>query len=450
MSGVVSARVLVVEDDPSLQEVMCAELRERGQYVVGAESVAAALAELRRNEFDVALLDLMLPDGSGIDVLRAIADESLAIEAIVLTGYAALDTAIEAMKLGAYDYLTKPTRMDELELLVRKAAEKAGLRKENASLRARLERQDPTLGLVGEDKAIQALLASIDRIAVSDLPVLIQGESGTGKELVARALHRRGDRAAQPFVAVNCAAIGETLLESELFGHEKGAFTGAMLRKPGMFELADRGVLFLDEVGEIAASVQSKLLRAVETREFYRVGGTRPVRSDVRIVSASNRDLKREAQEGRFREDLYFRLNGVTLVLPPLRDRPDDIPLLALFFLNRLEGKRRTLTHRAIERLKAYPWPGNVRELQMVIRRAALLSSSEALDAGDIPLEVRKPDWRSLVRPGLTLDELEREYIAMVLKQHGGHRGKTAAALGLDAKTLYNKLGPERPRRGRA
>ena len=448
MSGAVSVRVLVLEDDPALAEVVCAELRERGHVTVSVEGVSAAREELRRSDFEVALLDLMLPDGSGIDVLRHIAEESLATEAIVLTGYAALDTAIEAMKLGAYDYLTKPVRMDELEVLILKAAEKAGLRRENASLRARLERQEADFGIVTEDKAMRALLGTLDRVAGSDLPVLIQGESGTGKELVARALHRRGDRAAQPFVAVNCAAISETLLESELFGHEKGAFTGALLRKPGMFELADRGVLFLDEVGEIAPAVQSKLLRAVETREFYRVGGTRPVRSDVHILSATNKDLKKESQEGRFREDLYFRLNGVTLALPPLRERPDDIPLLAMHFLDRLTGKKRTLTRRAIDRLKAYPWPGNVRELQMVIRRAALLSAGDALDADDLPLDVRKPDWRSLVKPGLTLAELEREYIATVLKQNDGHRGKAAQALGIDAKTLYNKLGPGRSRRG--
>jgi DNA-binding NtrC family response regulator len=447
MSDGVSARILVVEDDPALAEVMVTELRARGHHVVTADRVASALEILKEAEFDVALLDVMLPDGSGISVLSALRAESLPTEAIVLTGHGALDTAIEAMKLGAYDYLTKPTRMDELDLLVRNAAEKVGLRKENASLRARLDCQDGGVGIVTEDPAMKALLATIDQVASSDLPVLIQGESGTGKELVARALHRRGDRAAQPFVAVNCAALSETLLESELFGHERGSFTGALLRKPGLFELADRGVLFLDEVGEIAPTVQSKLLRAVETREFYRVGGTRSVRSDVRVVAATNKDLKQAVQDGGFREDLYFRLNGVTLTLPPLRDRPTDIPLLALHVLDTGSGKKRGLTRKAIERLRSYPWPGNVRELQMVIRRAALLSPAEILDVDDLPLDVRKPDWRSLVRPGLTLQELEREYIATVLAQNDGHRGKAARALGIDAKTLYNRLGPDRPRR---
>jgi transcriptional regulator with PAS, ATPase and Fis domain len=238
----------------------------------------------------------------------------------------------------------------------------------------------------------------------------------------------------------------ETLLESELFGYEKGAFTGAQLRKPGMFELADRGVLLLDEIGDVPASVQVKLLRAVETREFFRVGGTRPVRLDVRIVSATNRDLKKATQEGSFREDLYFRLNGLTLSLPPLRERKCDIALLAVHFLDRVPGEKRTLTRRAIEKLESYAWPGNVRELDMVVRRAAVLSSARTLDAEDLPLEVRQADWKSTPRTGRTLAEMEREYIDQVLAGNHGHRGRTAKALGIDAKTLYNKLGPEQPR----
>jgi two-component system, NtrC family, response regulator AtoC len=448
MTETVSARILVLEDDKALSEILCDELRARGHMAVAAETVADGLDQLKQSEFEVALLDLMLPDGSGIDVLQRISDEDLGMEAIVLTGFATVDTAIKAMKLGAYDYVTKPARMEELELLVAKAAEKSRLRRENATLRRRLERQDSSDGMVTEDPVMADLVATLERVAPSDIPVLIQGESGTGKELVARALHRLSSRASQPFVAINCGAVPENLLESELFGHEKGAFTGALIRKPGLFEAADRGVLFLDEVGEIAGSVQVKLLRALETKEFFRVGSTRPVRADVRLVSATNKNVKTEMQEGRFREDLYYRLNGVTLKLPPLRERKGDVPLLARHFLDRFApGKK--LTSKALDTLQAYGWPGNVRELQMVIQRAAILSDKENLDEGDLPLDLREGSgWKSAaVRTGLSLAEMEKEYIETVLRQNEGHRGKTARALGIDPKTLYNKLGPERPRR---
>jgi DNA-binding NtrC family response regulator len=448
MAEPTAVRILVLEDDKALSEVLCDELRARGHMAVAAETVAEGLENLKQSEFEVALLDLMLPDGSGIDVLQRISDEDLGVEAIVLTGFATVDTAIKAMKLGAYDYVTKPARMEELELLVGKAAEKARLRRENATLRRRLERQDPSDGMVTDDAAMKDLVATLDRVAPSDIPVLIQGESGTGKELVARALHRLSPRAAHPFVAINCAAVPEALLESELFGHEKGAFTGALIRKPGLFEAADKGVLFLDEVGEMSGSVQVKLLRALETKEFFRVGSTRPVRADVRVVSATNKNVKAEMQEGRFREDLYYRLNGVTLKLPPLRDRKGDVPLLARHFLDRFApGKK--LTAKALETLQAYAWPGNVRELAMVMQRAAILSSKDALDDGDLPLDLRDAGgWKSAaVKTGLSLAEMEKEYIETVLRQNEGHRGKTARALGIDPKTLYNKLGPERPRR---
>jgi DNA-binding NtrC family response regulator len=440
-------RMLVVEDDKALSEIVCEELRERGHMAVAAETVAEGLEQLKQSEFEVALVDLMLPDGSGIDILKRIADEGLATEAIVLTGYATVDTAIQAMKLGAYDYVTKPARMEELEVLVAKAAEKSRLRRENSHLRRRLEGQPAAAdGIVTDDATMHELMATLERVAPSDLPVLIQGESGTGKELIARAVHRLSARNVQPFVAINCGAVPENLLESELFGHEKGSFSGALSRKPGLFEVADKGVLFLDEVGEISQGMQVKLLRAIESKEFFRVGGTRPVRTDVRLVSATNKNVKTEMQEGRFREDLYYRLNGVTIRLPPLRERKADIPLLARHFLDRFSAKKK-LTARAMETLQNYGWPGNVRELQMVMQRAAILSSSDTLDAADLPLDVRDQNWKAAaVKTGLSLADMEKEYIETVLKEHDGHRGKTARALGIDPKTLYNKLGPERPR----
>jgi two-component system, NtrC family, response regulator AtoC len=447
MAETSSVRMLVVEDDRALSEVLCDELRARGHMAVAAETVAEGREQLKQSDFEVALVDLMLPDGSGIDILKQIHDDDLPMEAIVLTGYATVSTAIEAMKLGAYDYVTKPARMEEIEVLVQKAAEKSRLRRENVSLRVRLRQHDAAQGLVTEDAAMKDLLATLERVAPADLPVLIQGETGTGKELVARAVHRLSPRADQAFVAINCGAVSETLLESELFGHEKGAFTGALQRKPGLFEVADRGVLFLDEVGEIAPSVQIKLLRALESKEFFRVGGTRPVRSDVRLVSATNKDLKHATQTGEFREDLYYRLNGVTLRLPPLRERKDDIALLARHFLDRFAPEKK-LSARALQMLQQYTWPGNVRELLMLIQRACVLTASDTIDAEELPLDVRDQNWKSAaVRTGLTLAEMEKEYIETVLQENEGHRGKTARALGIDPKTLYNKLGPERPRK---
>jgi DNA-binding NtrC family response regulator len=443
----VGIRMLVVEDDKALSEIVCEELRARGHMAVAAETVTEGLDQLKQSEFEVALVDLMLPDGSGIEILKRIADEGLPTEAIVLTGYATVDTAIQAMKLGAYDYVTKPARMEELEILVVKAAEKSRLRRENAHLRRRLEGHVAGDGIVTDDAGMRDLMATVERVAPSDLPVLIQGESGTGKELIARLVHRMSARNVHPFVAINCGAVPESLLESELFGHEKGSFSGALSRKPGLFEVADKGVLFLDEVGEITPAVQVKLLRAIETKEFFRVGGTRPVRTDVRIVSATNKNVKAEMQEGRFREDLYYRLNGVTVKLPPLRERKADVALLARHFLDRYAPKKK-LTIRAIESLQTYAWPGNVRELQMVIQRAAILTPSDTLDAPDLPLDVRDTNWKAAaVKTGLSLADMEKEYIETVLRENEGHRGKTARALGIDPKTLYNKLGPERPRK---
>ena len=437
-------RVLVVEDDEALREVLRDELSARGYDAVGAETVAAAIGRVAAEEFDVAVLDLMLPDGSGIEVLKRIAEDGLNTEVIVLTGYATVATAIEAMKLGAYDYLTKPTPLEELHLLVAKAAEKARLRRENAALKAQVEHLKPISGIVTQAPEMQELLDLVERVAAADIPVLIQGETGTGKELVARAIHSRSPRAAHPFVAINCSAVSENLLESELFGHERGAFTGAVERKPGLLEVADHGVFFLDEVGDVAPTVQVKLLRALETGEFLRVGGTRAVRADVRVVSATHKDLRRAVRDGEYREDLYHRLNGVTIELPPLRDRKGDIALLATHFLELSSGGKKSFTPRCLEVLESYSWPGNVRELRMVVQRAAILARSDTVDPKDLLLELW--DWRHKGSwKGLTLAEVEREYITQVLAQHQGHRGKAAKTLGIDPKTLYNKLKSDSP-----
>ncbi len=437
-------KMLVVEDDRALAEILCEELAARGYEVEHADTVSAALALVEGGDFDVGLLDLTLPDGSGIDVLKRIAETALPMEVIVLTGNADVSTAIEAMKLGAYDYLTKPARVEELEVRVAKAAEKARLRRENWALGERLRRQTLVEGILTEDPAMKAVLDTMAQVAASDLSVLIVGESGTGKELVARGVHRLSPRAAHPFMAVSCAALPETLLESELFGHERGAFTGALERKPGLIELADRGVLFLDEIGEAPLSVQVKLLRVLEMREVLRVGGTRPVRCDVRIVSATSREIKEEMEAGRFRRDLYYRLNGVTLALPPLRERGDDVALLARHFANRF-APGKTLSPRTLAALRGYTWPGNVRELGMAIQRAAVLTKESVIEPADLPLDVTGGGRTSFLGAKLTLAELEREYIATVLVQNSGNRGKTARDLGINSKTLYNKLRQPKP-----
>jgi DNA-binding NtrC family response regulator len=431
--------VLVLEDDASFGAVVEDELGRRGFLVARESTVKGALDRIEDGGFDVALLDLELPDGSGLDVLREITESGLATEALVLTGHAQVETALQAMRLGAYDYLSKPPRLEELHVQVVKAAEKARLRAENVAMRRQLRRHEPLQGFVTQDAAMKQGLATVERAAGSVLPVLIQGETGTGKELIARALHEQSPRRPFPFVPINCAALPEALIESELFGHERGAFTGAVERKTGLFEVATRGTVFLDEIGELGQLLQARLLRVIETQEFFRVGGTKPVHVDVRVVSATNRDLRAEVEAQRFREDLYYRLNGVTIRLPPLRERRGDVPLLARHFLDRA-GPGRMLDAGALEVLTGYDWPGNVRELEMVVLRAALLSTETVIRSEDLPLEVRPRATPRVLRTDLTLEQMEREYVHAVFEKNRGHRGRTAEALGIDPKTLYNKL----------
>jgi DNA-binding NtrC family response regulator len=442
---VAELRVLVVEDEESLSQLLCEVLEQAGFETVSAPTIADARKQLARIEPDVIFLDMNLPDGSGLEVLRQVREENLPTEVIVLTGDTTLSTAVGAMKLGAYDYLSKPPRPEELEALALKGGEKARLLRENAALHRRLEREQTVPGLITDDPALKSQLGVLLRAAGSELPILIQGESGTGKELIARAVHKSSPRAAFPFVAVNCAAVPENLVESELFGHEKGAFTGASDRKPGLFEVAGSGVVFLDEIGEIATSVQAKLLRALETREFFRVGGTRVIKSQARVVAASNRDLLSEAEAGRFRQDLYFRLAGVILTVPPLRERPKDVRLLAHHFLTSV-GCKKAISPEALAALDAYSWPGNVRELRMVMERTAILAAGEAILPTDLRLGGPRPRTEGPWRIDMTLAEVEDAHIRAVLEHHKGRRAKAARALGIDPKTLYNKLGPEKAR----
>ncbi len=377
----------MVDDEEALAELIATALGEAGYEVSVAHSVAEAEALLRIREFEVALLDMHLPDGTGTEVLRRLIEEGALTETIVLTGDRDIASAIEVMKLGASDYLVKPTPIADLEIAVGQARERHRLRAENQVLRVRLGRYETQAAIVTEDPVFLQVIESLSQLGPSDLPVLIQGESGTGKEMMARALHDASRRRMEPFVAVNCSAVPENLIESELFGYERGAFTGAIERKPGLLEVADRGTLFLDEIDHMGVAVQAKLLRVLETQEFVRLGSARTIRSHVRLVSGAHQDLGELTAAGGFRQDLYYRINGATLRLPPLRDRPRDLLPLALHFL-KLHGHKRGLSPRALEALKAYPWPGNVRELEMVIRRASVLTQGDLIEPRDLPFGV--------------------------------------------------------------
>jgi two-component system, NtrC family, response regulator AtoC len=434
-------RVLVADDERNLRELLVRELSRKGHAVEGVGDGEAALERLRDDPPDVLILDMRMPRLEGIDVLRRLAEQSEAPQVIVTTGFQEVSSAVEAMKLGAYDYLTKPARIEELDILVRKAAEKGRLIRHNVALRDRLDPPAPAGGIITASAKMEEVLRLIDRVAPTDSTVLVLGESGTGKELVARAIHDRSQRASQAFVAIHCGALPREVLESELFGHEKGAFTGAVNAKPGLIELADGGTLLLDEIGEMEPESQVKLLRVLETRSFFRVGGTRSRTVDMRLVVATNRDLAEAIRQGQFRQDLFYRINTISVTLPPLRDRREDVRVLAEHFLeqNAQYGRKR-LAPETLARLEAYDWPGNVRELQHIIQRGAILGAGEILQPADLPPEIQHGDPVPSALAAGSLESMERQHIVVTLKQVGGHRGKAAALLGIDPKTLYRKL----------
>ncbi|HSD19071.1 MAG TPA: sigma-54 dependent transcriptional regulator [Anaeromyxobacter sp.] len=384
-------RVLVVDDEPTLLRALEALLEQKGYAVVALDSPIAATQRLAQEDFDVALLDIKMPQLSGLELLNAVKHRRPEVEVIMMTGHATVETALAAVKAGAYDFLTKP--FDDVELVARavaKAAERKRLFDRNRELEIQLrEREGGSEGLVGNSAGIREVTRMIEAVAYSSATVLVTGESGTGKELVARALHARSPRRGHPFVALNCGALTETLLESELFGHVKGAFTGAQRDQKGLFDAADGGTIFLDEIGDIPLSTQVRLLRVLQEGEIKRVGSADSVRVDVRVIAATHRDLPKLVKSGRFREDLFYRLNVINIPLPPLRERVDDVPLLAHHFLrryaDRLGKKVRTLAPEAVELLCGYRWPGNVRELENAIERAVVLCRGEAVGAGDLP-----------------------------------------------------------------
>ena len=440
------AHLLVVDDEASARSTLALLLRKRGHRVAEAEGVTAAAKLLAEEVFDLVVTDLRMPDGDGLDVLRATKAHAPATEVILLTAYAEWKSAKEAIRLGALDYFEKGQEPDELYHRIDKALAGRALRRENENLRAQLRERYGLPGLIAQSPAMQAVLDLVERVAPTDATLLIQGESGTGKEVIAKAVHHASARAARPFVAVNCGAVPETLLESELFGYMRGAFTGAAAAKPGLFEEADGGTLLLDEIAEMPASLQVKLLRALQSGEVRRLGATQSMTIDVRVIAATHGDLAALIGEGRFREDLYYRLNVIQIVLPPLRDRREDIPALAAHFLARAAGKlgrERRLSPPALERLLRYPWPGNVRELENAVERAAILSRSDRVEPDDLPPHVsaglQLGPSPALPRQ-ITLADAERAHILQTLERFGRNHSGAAEALGIGRTTLWRKL----------
>ena len=438
--------LLVVDDDQVARELLAETLGREGYRVRVAGGGEEAVRLAGGEPFDMALVDLRMPDLDGLAVLKQLAMIQPDLPVVILTAFATIETAIEAVNTGAFDYLSKPFRMEEIKIVVRRTLDARRLARENLQFRQELRARYGFEGLVGQSHQMVEIYKLIARMAALDTTVLIDGETGTGKELVARAIHGASARAARPFVVVDCAALPEALFESELFGHERGAFTGAFAARRGLLETSVGGTCFLDEIGELPAPLQAKLLRTLQEHSIRRVGGNDAVPVDVRIVVATNRDLRRLVADGGFRDDLYYRLNVVTITVPPLRERASDIPLLAQHFLEMFARR----TGRAIKRLapesvtllSGYRWPGNVRELEHVIERAMALSSSETLLPDDFPPHLREERDRAprLPADGMTLEDVKRWYVNKVLEESGGNKLRAAELLGIDRRTLYRIL----------
>jgi DNA-binding NtrC family response regulator len=446
--------LLIVDDEQSLRTLLESELADTEEFNVDTASDGGqAINLIQAKVYDVVLLDIRMPRVSGIEVLKFVQEYSPTTQVIILTNYADVKTAIQTIKLGAYDFLAKPYDIEELFNTIHRAIERKQLFIDNKLMKSELDRKAGSFELIGQSPSFLKLVESASRFAESDSFVLIQGASGTGKELIANLIHRRSPRNNRPFVAVNCASIPDTLLESELFGHEKGAFTNAYQTKQGLVEVANGGTLFLDEVGDISPAIQPKLLRFLETGEFRRVGGTNLLSVDVRVVSATNKDIREEVKAGRFREDLLYRLNVVTLRIPLLSERMEDIPILAEHFLARKAKSKnvKKLSPSALELLMKHDWPGNVRELEHVLEGAVLLSTGDCIEESDLAMYFHRPDRTALAAtPGLdegevqggtaSLEEVEKHHIERVLKQNNYSRTKTADMLGISKKTLYLKI----------
>ena len=440
--------ILIVDDDRPQRDGLQRALADRYD-VLGADDAQKAGAILEAQRVDVLLTDLRMPGADGLKLLRRAGSLSNPPVSIMMTAYGSIENAVEAMKAGAYHYVTKPVNLDELELVIGRALKSRQIEAENINLHEQLDQKFGLENLIGQSPAMLQMFDIIRQVAPTRASVLITGETGTGKELVAHAVHNLSPRKAGPFVAVHAAALPTTLLESELFGHEKGAFTGAVERRAGRFEMADGGTIFLDEVGELEPAMQVKLLRVLEERQFERVGGNKTIEVDVRLVAATNRDLKKMVTEGKFRDDLFYRLSVVTVKLPPLRERRDDVPLLVTAFNRQYsqENNRpvREITQEAVNLLMAYDWPGNVRELRNAVEQMVVLARGDRLTVRDIPAAIRSgADLTkiSVVRPGVTMtvEEAERQLIIQALKETNGNRTKAADKIGMSRRTLHRKL----------
>jgi DNA-binding NtrC family response regulator len=441
------ARLLIVDDEAELKDALCETLAEEGYETAGAASGEEGLKALQRADFDLLLTDLMMPGMDGIQLLRQALEIDPNLVGVIMTGQGTIPTAVEAMKAGAFDYVLKPFNLQTMRPILGRALEVRRLRVENVRLRRHVERltfESPRYRLVGSGPAMRRVVGLIEKVAPTGATVLVRGATGTGKELVARALHLNSPRRGRPLVTINCAALQENLLESELFGHERGAFTGAVQAKPGLIEVAEGGTLFIDEVAEMAPGLQAKLLRVLEDGHYRRVGGTRECRADVRVVAATNRALEEEQKAGRFREDLYYRLNVVTIELPPLKARREDIPALVDHVLTtRQLGKARLqLSPDALHALLSYEWPGNVRELVNVLERAQVLAEDNLITPDDLPetIHAAPPVEAALTAGGLTLRELERQAVQAALHQAKGNKVHAARALGVSRRALYRLL----------
>jgi two-component system response regulator HydG len=446
------ATVLIVDDDSGHLAALQTIMKSWGYAVEGTDDGVGAVVRVKGKPFDLILMDVRMAEMSGLEALKAIKEYNPAIPILIMTAYSSVESAVEALKAGAYDYLTKPLDFEVLKLTVERALEHTRLKAENLDLRERLLGSFALVSIIGKSQTMKELLAMVAMVAPTEATALITGESGTGKELIAKAIHYNSPRKGRPFVVVNCAALTETLLESELFGHEKGAFTGAERRREGRFMQANTGTMFLDEIGEMSSAMQAKLLRVIQEREIQRVGSDATLKVDVRILAATNRDLAEEVALGRFREDLFYRLNVVSLRVPLLRERQEDIPLLAKHFLDRYSdknGKRvKGFTPLAMDMLLKYSWPGNVRELENAVERAVILVPGEYITERELPLsiiqsyspgkEATLPQAESPRRQ--SLDEIEREAILATMKATEGNKSEAARRLGITRKTLHKRL----------
>jgi DNA-binding NtrC family response regulator len=440
-------KILIVDDEKSMCQYLSIMLKKEGYQVKVTNSGKKAISLVKESNFDVIITDIKMDGMDGIEVLTAVKEIDPTLPVIIMTAYASQKTAIEALNRGAFYYLIKRAKNEEIKMVIRSALDMHRVKSENKFLKKQLKQKDDFKNIIGKSEEIQRVFKLVDKVADTDSTILICGESGTGKELIARAIHYRSNRVNNPFVSINCGALPENLLESELFGHVKGSFTGAIRDKEGLFKVANGGTFFLDEVGETSPAIQVKLLRVLQEREIIPVGGTAPIKVDCRLIAATNADLENAVKEGNFRADLYYRLNVIPIVIPPLRDRHDDIPLLVDHFLmhaSERSGRRRTISKDAMELLTNYDWPGNVRELENVVERAVILQEGNEIQVEDLPDRVRNHsrERRKLVmeKAQMTLEELEKEYLISVLEETNWQKKKASAILGINASTLYRKI----------